>query len=318
MQRILLLVYDGFETLELSGASSVFANANTQKRESVYEIKVISSKGAGVRSSAGLITLTERLDEISPRPTDTILVMGGEEEAVQREMENPELTSWLQSASQQVFRYGSVCAGAFILAEAGLLNQRRVATHWAACHQLSRRYPTVSVEADALYVQDGSLWTSAGVSTGIDMTLAMVEQDLGSALMGKVAQYLVVYAHRPGNQSQFSTVLDAQVSAGETFPEVIAWIAANLHHPIQVEDMAQQAGMSERNFYRKFNTLFDITPSKYLERLRLERAKQLLARKMPIKTVVLEVGFRSEAGFRSAFERCYGISPSAYQLIHSP
>lgn len=316
-RRIIFLVYDGFQLLDLSGPASVFSTANTLSRVIAYKIEVASSNGGMICSSAGPAVLTQATQRVPVSSRDTVLVMGAEPKALSSAMADTPGVSWLRKASKFATRYGSVCTGTFVLAAAGLLDGRRATTHWAGCKQLSKLYPSVYVEPDALYIVDDRLWTSAGVTTGIDMALAMVEDDLGATLMGQVAKQLVVYAHRPGNQSQFSTLLDAQVAAGDAFSDVIAWIETHLDQPIKVDDMAQQASMSERTFYRKFTDSMGITPSKYLEGARLERAKQLLETNMPVKTVAGAVGFRSEAGFRSAFEMRFDVSPSLHRVMHA-
>jgi transcriptional regulator GlxA family with amidase domain len=209
-------------------------------------------------------------------------------------------------------RIGSVCSGTFLLARAGLLDGRRATTHWAACERFRQMFPAVRLEPDALYVQDGDLWTSAGVTTGIDMALAMVGGDHGALLAAKVARQLVVYSHRPGHQSQFSSLLDAQTRATVEFAGLIDWVQARLEQPIRIAEMAAEMGMSERSFLRKFKEATGEPPSKYLDRLRIEKARVLLAAGASIKQTTLQVGFQSEAAFRSAFTARIGVSPSHY------
>jgi len=316
-RRILFLIYDGFELLDLSGPASVFTAANSVGRRRSYEIKIISAEGGEICSSAGLQMASEKLAKITPGKTDTVLVVGAEGRAITTAMADATVTDWLKKAAKTVERYGSVCSGAFIAAAAGLLDNHKATTHWAGCKRLARAFPSVYVEADALYVVDARLWTSAGVTTGIDMALAMIERDHGSALMGQIAKWLVVYAHRPGNQSQFSSVLEAQSAAGGAFAGVISWIGDNLDQAVRLEDLADRAGMSERTFRRKFTEHVGQSPSKFLESLRLDKAKGLLEAKLPVAAVASMVGFRSEAGFRAAFQRSFGISPSMHAVIHA-
>lgn len=317
-RRIVFLVYEGFEILDLAGPSSVFSATNMVAEQSVYDIVVVSLQGGQIQSGAGPIVQTLATKSLQPAHEDTLFVVGAEQAALDRAVANDMLKAWLMASVPAVARFGSFCMGSFILAQAGLLDERSAVTHWAAIPVLAEKFPNISLKEEALYVQDRRVWTSAGVTTGIDMALAMVGEDLGSEIMGKVAQRLVVHAHRPGNQSQFSKILETQMAAGDAFPEVIAWSAAHMHEPIKVADMAAEAGMSERNFYRKFTTKTGITPSKYLEQIRLERARQLLEAGLPLKTIAPAVGFRSETGLRTAFQNHYGISPSAYRRSTQP
>lgn len=315
--RILFLVYDGFELLDASGPAAVFSAANLLCGEVLYETELISPEGGHVVSGSGISVLTTPLNQVSVSGSCTLLVMGAVGSSLRLAMADKVITGWLVKASLASIRYGSVCTGAFILAEAGLLDGKRAATHWEGCKRLAQYYPSVKVEPDALYIVDEKVWTSAGATTGIDMALAMLEKDFKAPLAGQVAKRLVVYMHRPGNQSQFSSVLDAQITAGDRFSELIGWIHGQLDQPIRVEDMARQVSMSERTFYRKFTSHFGITPSKFLERARMEKARMLLEAKMPVKVVASAVGFRSEAGFRSAFCSQFAISPSIHALMHA-
>ena len=312
-RRILFLIYDGFEILDLAGPSAVFSACNPEAGPNNYEIKVISAEGGSVKSNAGPETISEPMNGVTPGDGDTLFIVGGDQPALDRIMENEALKLWLTDAVPAVSRFGSFCMGSMVLADVGLLDEKSAVTHWAAVRRLAKDYPQVLLKPESLYVKDRKIWTSAGATTGIDMALAMVAEDLGVKVMGEVAQRLIIYAHRPGNDSQNSSVLDAQITAGDTFSGVIAWLSTQLDQPIKVADMADVAGMSERNFYRKFTAKLGITPSKYLEQLRLERGKQFLEAGMPLKTVAPSVGFRSEAGFRSAFQTRFGVSPSFLQ-----
>ena len=316
-RRIVFLVYDEFELLDLSGPSSAFSTANQLCDEPEYEMVVVSPDGGEVTSGAGLSIVTEPHHALRPTKRDTLLAVGGGRQAIERVLADADTMDWLRRCARRVGRYGSVCTGTFLLASAGLLDGRRAATHWVACRPLEKRFPRVSVEQDSLYVIDGPSWTSAGVTTGIDMALAMVQADLGASIMQEAAKLLVVYAHRPGNQSQFSALLDAQSTGGDAFSDVLAWVDARLDQPIRVQDMARQAAMSERTFYRRFTAAMGVSPSKYLERLRLDRARQLLESGVPIKSVVGAVGYGSEQGFRTAFVSRFEVSPSMHRRLHA-
>lgn len=314
-----MLVYPGFELLDLSGPTSVFNAANSLDARPLYGISVVSTRGGPVVASCGITVDSQAIQSVSFDGQDTtVLVVGSEGHDLRGEMRDLTLCSFLSDAMGIVTRCGSVCSGAFVLAAAGLLNGKRAATHWAGCRHLGDWFPDVMVDPDSLYVIDGTIWTSAGVTTGIDMALAMVGQDHGAQLKGKVAKHLVVYAHRPGFQSQFSTVLSAQIDGKDRFAKVLDWIDQNLDQAISVRDMADATGMTERSFYRKFQVTMQITPARYLALARMQRATQLLVAQQPVKVVFAQVGFASEAAFRSAFKAHFGTTPTQYQAMHSP
>ena len=224
--------------------------------------------------------------------------------------------TWLKKVSIQCERIGSVCSGSFLLAEADLLNNKHATTHWLLANRLQSGFPKIMVNKKALYVNDGKFWSSAGVSTGIDMALELVRQDCSSEVMGMVAKGLVVYKHRPGHQSQFSELLTFQIKANSDFSDLISWVSNNLHQTIRVEKMSDFMHMSPRTFHRKFTKSTGLTPSKFVEQLRLSRAKELLDENISIKQVLLKTGFRSEAGFRKLFSDYYGMNPGMYKKIH--
>src|SRR6185436_9350500 len=205
-------------------------------------------------------------------------------------MTDPRVRQWLQRVAPRTGRYGSVCTGAFVLASAGLLDGKRVATHWANCARLAERFPAVSVDPESLYVVDGKVWTSAGVTTGIDMALALVEADLGAATANLIARHFVLYARRPGFQSQFSPLLGAQAEADTPFAGLMEWMQGNLDARLDVPMLAHRAGLSERSFYRKFTDATGKTPAHFVETLRLDAARTLLARGLPLKTIAGQVG----------------------------
>lgn len=315
-RRVIFVVYDGFEVLDLTGPSSVFSGADRMVEGGAYEIRTASVGGGAVTSSTGLVVIAEPLEQLAPTHRDTVLVCGAEGPPIARVISDRRLRDWLCRAARDSERYGSICSGAFLLAAAGLLDGRKAATHWEACALLQKIYPRVRLQPDALYVVDGALWTSAGVTTGIDMALTMVGQDHDARLASRIAKRLVVYAHRPGHQSQFSDTLKAQTQASGAFGDLIAWIGDNLHRQIRVEDLATRAAMSERTFYRKFTRAMGVTPSKYIEAARLEKARQLLEFGTPVKKAAAAAGFQSEGGFRGAFTARYGIAPSMHRTMH--
>ncbi|MEM6311910.1 MAG: GlxA family transcriptional regulator [Pseudomonadota bacterium] len=308
---IIMVVYDGFELLDLAGPNSVFFAANSLTGESHYRASVHSIDGGPVTASCGVVVATEKLpaSRVLGRDT-TVLVVGSEGDVLLRAMKCQPLLDFLRCAAEQSQRCGSVCSGAFILAAAGVLDGRRAATHWAGRQAFNAWFKKVTLDHDALYVVDGSIWTSAGVTTGIDMSLAIVEADFGAILKGRIARHLVVYAHRPGNQTQFSCVLAAQINSENRFGPLVNWIQDNLADGLTVADMARQANMSERNFHRKFKDATGEAPGRFLLSLQMEQARHLLANNAPVKTVAPQVGFASETAFRTAFKKYFGVVPS--------
>jgi len=316
-RRILFLLYDGFEMLDLGATSGVFAAANSLAGESLYQVICVSEAGGPIACGLGFAVSTQPIAEIDPGPEDTVLIVGADQGPLARlRRPSAELQSWLARAAQRAERYGSICTGAILLARCGLLDGRCATTHWMAVPYLGRRNPAVTVQNDTLYVVDGRLWTSAGATTGIDMALAMLERDQGSAAMGQVARRLVVYAHRPGNQSQFSPVLDAQTAKDSRFAELVSWMEERLDQPLSVEILAARAGMSERGFRRHFTAQTGLSPGKFVDAMRLDRAKALLAGGMPVKQVAAGIGFRSESAFRKAFQEKFAMAPSLHRTIH--
>jgi transcriptional regulator GlxA family with amidase domain len=315
-RRCIFIVYDGFELIDLSGPAAVFSAANTLLRSARYGIVAASPGGGSVASSCGISVDSLGIDRLRLRSGDTVLAMGADRIALTAAIGEPAIARVMRAASKRAERYGSVCAGTFLLGACGLLRGKRVTTHWKGCERLAAFVADARVEPDALYVVDGRLWTSAGATTGVDMALAMVESDHGAALMGAVAKHLVVYAHRPGHQSQFSSLLEAQTAADGAFSELIAWMARNADRAIKVAEMAARVKMPERSFYRKFTDATGVAPAKYLEALRLEGAKRYLEAGAPAKAVAQRAGFRSESAFRAAFAARYGISPAHHQRMH--
>jgi transcriptional regulator GlxA family with amidase domain len=321
MYRIVFVVYPGFELLDVSGPASVFNNANyalaMRGKPHYYEIDLISGGGGRVVSSSGIAVDTLNAGEFSGEAVDTLLVAGAEREPLLEAMADPAIRASLPRLAGRAGRYGSVCTGAFILAGLGLLDGHRVATHWDGCVPLAEAFPEVSVDPDALYVEDGRLWTSAGVTTGIDMVLAMVAYDLGAAIAGEVAKRLVLYARRPGYQSQFSPLLQAQVKADSPFADLIGWIEANLDSALDVPALAARAGLSERTFHRRFVAATGDTPARFVEKARLDAARMLLSRGLSLKTVAGQVGLFPAARFSEAFERRFGVSPRLFRDLHA-
>jgi transcriptional regulator GlxA family with amidase domain len=309
--RLFILAYEGCQLLDVTGPAAVFGAANEVAGRQVYDLRIVSPDGGTVATNSGVEIQSRRF---GGQP-DTLLVAGGSR-GLPAVTARADLRRWLQRATPRARRYGSVCTGAFVLAAAGLLDGRRVATHWASCHKLAQRYPALSVDADALYVADGKVWTSAGVTTGIDMALAIVEADLGAATANLIARHFVLYVRRPGYQSQFSPLLQAQTRAEAPFAELVEWMQSRLDGPLDVPTLARRAGLTERSFYRKFTEATGKTPAQFVERLRLEAARTLLAKDLPLKVIASRVGLGSSARLGAAFERGFGMAPSLFREMH--
>lgn len=325
--RIDLIVYPGFKALEAIGPMSVFDYANVHLRargqSDGYEVRITAAQKGMVKSDTLMaLEATQSLAELREQGTGCTVIVVGSRHIEQVLGASVELVLWLQAVAPSVARLIALCSGSFFLAEAGLLDGRRAATHWSVAGALAQRYPRVQVDADAIYVrdeiQDGDvrqLWTSAGVTAGIDLALAVVEQDFGHALALEVARDLVMYLKRPGGQSQFSVPLAAQSTRHRGVQAVQQWVLAHLAEPVTLAQMAEQAAMSERHFRRVFQQETGHSPSAFVENARLEAAKQLLENRSqwPLKTVAAHVGLGSEQALRHLFVKRLGITPVAYR-----
>jgi transcriptional regulator GlxA family with amidase domain len=309
-----VLAFPDVQMLDVAGPIQVFTAANEQagrpRTPPPYGIRVIAPQGAHVRATSGLAFATEPLPDPA-EPLDTLIVAGGQ--GVMQAAGDAGLVEWLKVRAGAARRTASVCTGAFLLAAAGLLDNRRAVTHWEYCDELSRVYPAVTVEPDPIFVHDGPVWTSAGVTSGIDLSLALVEEDLGRALALSVARQLVVFLKRPGGQAQFSAALSLQ-SADEHFADLHGWLAEHLAEDLPLSRLAAQAGMSERTFLRRYREATGLTPARAIERLRVEAARQLLAEtRLPAKRIAARCGFGSEETMRRNFARLQGVSPQDYR-----
>jgi transcriptional regulator GlxA family with amidase domain len=321
MHHVAIVVYPGFELLDVSGPASVFNVANrslTQRGASAfYKVGLFSSQGGTVESSSGVALGTRPVAELQPAEAQTLLIAGAEGEHLRPALADTTLRAAIPRLAALADRFGSVCSGGFLLAALGLVDGCRIATHWDAYIPLARSYPKVEVDPDALFVVDGRLWTSAGVTTGIDMTLAMVARDFDTTIAGEVAKRLVLYARRPGYQSQFSPVLQAQLKADSPFADLIEWIQSHLDEPLDIPSLAARAGHSERSFHRKFVAATGKTPAHFVEAVRLDTARMLLARGLSLKSVAAKVGLFPPSRLAEAFERRFGIAPRLFRDMHA-
>jgi transcriptional regulator GlxA family with amidase domain len=306
--------------LDVTGPAAVFGAANDvavqRTGRPFYRVHILSPQGGPVTTNCGLAVVTAPLASVRPGLLDTVLVAGGSRRGLQALAQDALTGAWLRRACARARRYGSVCTGAFVLAACGLLDGKRVATHWEATDALGRNHPDVEVDANALYVEDGRVWTSAGVTTGIDMCLALVARDLGDAAANAIARRLVLYARRPGYQSQFSTVLAAQEKADSPFAGLVDWIRTHLGEPLDVASLAERAGMSPRTFHRRFTDALGETPARFVETLRLDHVRDLLQTTLALKTVAAQTGYPTPGQLSKAFARRFGLSPGLFRAMH--
>jgi transcriptional regulator GlxA family with amidase domain len=311
-----LIGYDGVQGLDLTGPLDVFAGAHrwvtaTGSRDPGYRVIVTSPNGEPFRTNAGLAVLPEMSLADLSGPIDTVVVPGGDI-AVTTDYD-PAIVAWLKQAGE-VRRMASVCAGAFLLAEAGLLDGRRATTHWSVGTELAHRYPAVDVDADPIYIKDGNVYTSAGVTAGMDLALALVEADLGRHAALTVARWLVMFLHRPGNQAQFSIQLSTQYADHRPLRELQQWLGDNFDADLSVEAMAGKARMSPRHFARSFQQQTGTTPGRYLQRLRLEAARRRLEESdASAERIASACGFGSTETMRRVFVTELGMPPAEYR-----
>ncbi|MCE4226815.1 GlxA family transcriptional regulator [Methylobacterium sp. C25] len=313
-RSIEVLAFEGVQVLDVTGPLQVFASANEHLAKAgqapAYRLRVVAKQTKGIISSAGLVLAPEPLPAVGDA-VDTLIVAGGP--GVEAATADPELIDWLRDRSSHARRVASVCTGAFLAAAAGILDGRRAVTHWSFCNALARRFPAVRVESDPIFLRDGSVWTSAGVTAGIDLALALVEEDLGGEIALAVARYLVVFLKRPGGQAQFSAALSLQ-TAGDRFEALHHWVRANLASDLSLGTLAAQAGMSERSFSRRYLEETGVTPARAVERLRVEAARQMLTdTRQPVKRIGQLCGFGSEETMRRSFLRQLASAPQDYR-----
>lgn len=312
-----MLAFPGVQVLDIAGPLQVFASANVLSAKSgqvPYTTRIVAQGAPIVTTSAGLGLVVSALPPVHGT-LDTLIVAGGD--GVQDAAASMTLLPWVQARAARARRLASVCTGAFVLGAAGLLDGRRAVTHWTECAEFARQFPAVHIETDPIFVRDGSVWTSAGITAGIDLALALVEQDLGRQLALAVARHLVVFLKRPGGQAQFSTALTLQI-ADEQFGALHNWIAAHLTSDLSLPVLARQARMSERNFSRRYAETTGLTPARAVERLRLEESRRMLSdTRFPIKRIAERCGFRSEETMRRSFLRLLGATPQDYRARFS-
>ncbi|WP_410823351.1 GlxA family transcriptional regulator [Methylobacterium oryzisoli] len=308
VRRIEILAFPGVQLLDVTGPLQVFASANDLAQGAKPYEPVVVAAETPVMSSAGLALAAGPLEDGAP--PHTLVLAGGR--GVDAASEDPALLAWIRARAAGAPRVASVCSGAFLLAAAGLLDGRRAVTHWQRCAQFARRFPAVRLDPEPIFVRDGAIWTSAGVTAGIDLALAMVEEDLGRPAALAVARQLVVFLKRPGGQAQFSALLALQSGDGR-FDRLHAWIGENLRADLSLTVLAERAAMSGRSFSRRYRQATGRTPARAVEEIRVEGARRLLEQGMPVTAAATRCGFGSEETLRRAFLRLVGTSPSAYR-----
>jgi transcriptional regulator GlxA family with amidase domain len=312
--RVIVLAVEQTQSLDVIGPVEVLDAASRIVQDSGrgagYVVEVVTPGGGAVTLSNGLTLSAGPLP--GPRARfDTIVVAGGA--GVRHLTAEDESIAWLRAAAPRARRVASVCTGAFALATAGLLEGRRATTHWAYCGSLAGEHPGIDVDAEPIYVRDGAVWTSAGVTAGMDLTLAMVEDDLGRAVALEAARWLVMFLKRPGGQAQFSAGLAAQTAAREPLRELQGWVAGHLDADLSVPALAARACLSERHFARAWRAETGLTPAAYVEALRVEHARALLEDGQAVDAAARAAGFGSAEVLRRVFHRRLGVGPSAYR-----
>lgn len=313
---IWVLVYRDFLLLDATGPAQVFSTANDEARDAglppPYRIQLISRAGGAIGSCSGVTVLTEGLPRRSMAGA-TLVVAGGR--GFEQAIADTLTTRWVARAYETVARCCSVCTGAFVLAHAGVLDGRRAVTHWQDVGQLQKRYPAVQVQDDAIYIKDGKLYTSAGITAGIDLSLSLVDEDLGHPTAQRVAKRLVVFLKRPGGQRQYSSELLAQEASGHgVSAQLTRWLKPRLKQAVGVEHMAEALALSVRTLHRRLGLEAGASPAQFLTRMRLDAACALLERAdVSIKQVARQAGFGSEYNLRRAFATNLGVVPSEYR-----
>lgn len=311
-RRVVVVAYPGVQSLDVTGPVEVFAAANQHTGRPEYAVTLATADGLPCPTSSGLVLVPDgAIQELRHAP-DTLVVAGGNGTA--GAVRDPKLLIGIARLARRARRVTSVCSGAFLLAEVGLLDGKRATTHWSACDLLARVYPQVDVDPDPIYTRDGNVWTSAGVTAGMDLALALVEDDLGREAALAIARSLVLFLRRPGSQSQFSAQLAAQFAERDGLRHVQQWIADHPDADLTVAAMAARANMSERHFARAFRDEVGVTPARYVEQVRLEAARRLLEETDEgVEAVARRCGFGTAETMRRAFLRAFHTSPAEYR-----
>jgi len=314
-KHIVIVGYDNITSLDLAGPLEAFSSAQIEdsrgKPQACYKVTIAALSGKTFSSESGLrMTATCFLSSL--RHLDTLLVPGGT--GVRTSGDGRKLANWIGRHQHRIRRIASVCTGIYGIAPTGLLDGRKVTTHWKFAADLAERYPKLQVDANALYLRDGKFYTSAGITAGIDLTLALIEEDFGAQVALGVARELVMYVKRPGGQEQYSEPLKFQVESTSRFADLAAWIVGHLDRDLSVEALAQRIHLCPRQFNRRFKAEFNSTPAAFVLRLRLDEARnRLSSRGSTVESVADSVGFGDPDSFRRAFVQRFGVAPKQYR-----
>lgn len=315
-KHIVILACDDAQILDITGPAEIFQSAAELSGTDAYQVTLVGQRRDFITTTCGInLSVNRSFKQFTPeevRNIDTLVVAGGR--GMRRNAANNDIMRFVEKAAKKARRVTSVCTGAFILAAAGLLDGRRAATHWMYCDTLERNFPGIAVDQDAIYVRDGNVWTSAGVTAGMDLALALVEDDLGREVALEVARQKVMFMMRPGGQSQYSSHLAAQQSQDTPMGRLMKWILDNVSDNLSVPELARQAAMSERNFARQFAKETGTTPARFVEAARVEAARRSLEEgTLHIDQISMSCGFTNAERMRRAFHRHLGISPQDYR-----
>lgn len=315
-KTVVILALPGVQLLDVSGPLDVFAQANIEANKEFYTLRVIACKSGPIRSSSGARLLPDGIAGEVDERIDTLLVAGAP--SAGKAILPTHVLKWLRTTAKRSRRYGSICTGAFVLAATGLLDGRHITTHWAAAEDLAHAFPTLRIDEDALYVRDGKLCTAAGVTAGLDLALALVEEDLGRDIAKRVAAQLVMFFKRPGGQLQFSRKGETRPVGRSVLQEVQRWVAATPDLDHSVASMAKRAGLSPRHFARLFHTEVGITPATWVEATRVTAARMLLENGHDTpKLVASKCGFANADTLRRTFKKHVGVTPAEYRKQHT-
>jgi transcriptional regulator GlxA family with amidase domain len=311
--RVVFVIFPDFQSLDLTGPFEVFAGANQRLGRPAYELTTVATTAGLVPSNSGLqIQASRSIHDMKPSDVDTLIVAGGT--GVMQAQGDPELLAWISKVAQKCNRVVSVCTGTFLLAAAGVVMNERVTTHWAYADKLAKDFPSLTVDADPIFIRNGSVWTSAGVTSGIDVALALIEIDHGSDVAQTAARWLVMFLRRPGGQSQFAPSVWASAVAPGPIRIAQDFIHADPSADLSVPRLAAHAAMSERHFLRVFSKQMGCTPSDYVERVRVDVARRLLEESDDgVEVVARTVGFGTAETMRRVFVRRIGVSPTDYR-----
>lgn len=313
-RKIGILIYPEAEVLDITGPHEVFSMVSGFQQQyqlsTPYEVFLISNSLKPVKMSSGMKLQPDYRFEDCPLPLDTLIIPGAE--TIEQALKKPALLDWIEQQASETSRLVSICTGAFFLAELGLLDGKKVTTHWGYCQLLQKSYPGLEVVPDAIYIKEGNIYTSAGITAGMDLALALVEEDAGKEISMSIARKLVLFYKRPGGQNQFSEFILSQSKS--FFNELIDWAIQNLSGDLSIEKLARQVNMSPRNFTRLFKKELEETPARFIEKLRLHQARILLENKTSsLKEVADQCGFKSEEQMRRAFQRELCVTPREYR-----